>query len=390
MTAFCFNMKKDSSKKITDLIYEIQKNIGSRIAGSSEEKMASRVIKNIFEDNCKNILFDPFYCNPRSIQNEIVFSCVVYCLSLLGYIVYPIFAPIILLFYFFNFYLIKFFDIRFSDIFVKKSKSHNLIAKYGDNDKAKTIIFTANIDSPYFMKLYSSSIRKYSLKLKEYFNVSFIILFIISVIKVLNIIPFFDDYIYLLPFMLIALIVFFYDNTVSYEKTLGANNNLSGVSVLAHLSEHLKELDLKNVNVWLCVFGAKNANLAGSKFFVNKYFKEIKNSEVINITSVSGDNLYIITRENYFKLNNNINLVDFIYKTSENIGIKLYRNFINIDTDSAPFSYEKIPSTTITSLDKDLIPLRYNIIDDLPQYIKEEQLVNVFNICKEIIRVKNG
>ena len=70
-----------------------------------------------------------------------------------------------------------------------------------------------------------------SLKLKEYFNVSFIILFIISVIKVLNIIPFFDDYIYLLPFMLIALIVFFYDNTVSYEKTLGANNNLSGVEL---------------------------------------------------------------------------------------------------------------------------------------------------------------
>ncbi|MFN8672892.1 MAG: M28 family peptidase [Candidatus Sericytochromatia bacterium] len=398
-------MKKDSNKKITTIIYEIQENIGNRPTATSDEKIAHRYIKNIFEEYTDNIIFEPFKCNPRSEQHEILLFCVIYCLALLGYIFYPLFAPFILIIYFINFGIIKFFDIRFTDIFAKKSTSHNLIAKFMSknelppetpeqssevfSNKNKNLIFTANIDSPYISKIYGNNLRKYYLKIKEYFHISFYIFFIISLIKVLNIIPFFDDYIYLLPFLLIGFIAFFYEINISYEKSFGANNNMSGTAILVALAEELKKIELKNINVYLCLFGAKNANSAGSKFFVNKYFKDLTNSEVINLTSLSGDNLFLITRENDYKINNNLNLVNKIQKIAENINIKLYRSHININTDSAPFSYEKIPSTTITSLDQDLIPLRYNIKDDLPQYIKEEQLIKVFDICRELIRVKN-
>lgn len=374
-----------SSDKLVSIVLEIYKNIGSRITGSSEEKIASRYIKNLFEEATNDVTFEAFKCNPRSNQHQIMLSCILYCLALLGYVFYPLFAPIILVFYIINYLLTKFFDIRLIDFVIKNVTSHNVIAKFKPQKGAKNLlIFTANIDSPYVSKLYEKKLKLTPLQKKQYFEYIFWIFLGISLIKITNLFSLIDDYLYVLPFLGIGFIAYFYDATVTYEKSFGANNNLSGAVVLTAIAEYLKEHKLKNTEVWLCLFGAKESNSMGSKFFLNKYATQIKKAKLINIDSVSGGNLFIIGSKE-----NDKELITAFRKTAQDIGLGLRYSSSNLVTDLTHFSKQKITSCTLISIDKNKIPLRYNVKDDLPQYLKEKDLEDVYNMCREFVKTQD-
>lgn len=374
-----------SSDKLVSIVQEIYKNIGSRLTGSAEEKMASRYIKNLFEEATNDVSFEAFKCNHRSNQHHIMLSCILYCLALLGYVFYPLFAPMILIFYIINFSLNKFFDLRLLDFAVKKATSHNVIAKFKPQKEVKNLlIFTANIDSPYVSKLYEKKLRLTPLQMKQYFEYIFWIFLGISLIKITNLFSLIDDYLYVLPFLGIGFIAYFYDTTVTYEKSFGANNNLSGTVVLTAIAEYLKEHKLKNTEVWLCLFGAKESNSMGSKVFLNKYETQIKKAKLINIDSISGGNLFIIGSKE-----NDKELITAFRKTAQDIGLGLRYSNSNLVTDLTHFSKQKITSCTLISIDKNKIPLRYNVKDDLPQYLKEKDLEDVYNMCREFVKTQD-
>lgn len=376
-------MKSDD--KLITLIIDIYKNIGIRITGSPEEKMASRYIKNLFEEATNDVTIEPFKCNPRSNQHQIILSCVLYCLALLGYVFYPLFAPMILIFYVINFTLNKFFDLRLLDLVVKKATSHNVIAKFKPQREVKNLlIFTANIDSPYVSKLYEKKLKLTPLQMTQYFDYIFLGFFVISLIKITNFFSLVDDYLYVLPFLGVGFIAYFYDATVTYEKSFGANNNLSGTVVLTALAEYLKEYKIKNTEVWLCLFGAKEANSIGSKVFLNKYLPQIKKAKILNLDSIVGGNFFIIGAKE-----NNKELITTFRKTAQDIGFSIRYSSSNMVTDLTHFSKQKIIACSLISLDKNGIPLRYNVKDDLPQYIKEKDLDDVYNMCREFVKTQD-
>jgi len=377
---------KTKDSRLVDYIYEIYQKIGERPAGSREEKLAARHIKSIFGQFSPEVSIETFKCIARRKQHLRNLACISYALALFAYLLYPPAAIIIICLTVISYILINFNDIDIFAIFFPTAKSQNVIARFKPKAESKKIlIFSANIDSPYVVRLFEGKTREYAFLIRKIFTGLFILLFIISLFRTLEWLPSVIDYLYLLPLAGLGLAVYFQTMTVTYDKSFGANDNLSGIAILLGLAKYFSENKLENTEVCLCAFGAEETGLAGSKFFVKTHYKEIKEkARILNITSVAGGALYVVTSEYDTGIKHNKAMIRQLCQAAKNSGIAVYEKALEgISTGAGPFSFEKIPSVALLSLDKYGIPLRYHVKEDLPQYISEEQLQDVYKICIE-------
>lgn len=380
------NTNTAKTSRLVDFIYEIYQNIGERPAGSREEKLAARHIKSLFGQYTNDVTIETFKCINRRKQHLINLACISYALALFAYLIYPPAAIVIICFTVISYILIKYFDIDIFAIFFPVNKSQNVIARFIPGGETKNIIiFSAHIDSSYVVRIYEGKLREFAFRIKKIFHGLFILLFIISLFRTLNWLPSLIDYLYLLPFAGLGLAVYYQKLTVTYDKSFGANDNLSGISVLVGLAQYFSSNKAENTEIRLCAFGAGETGSTGSKYFVRTHFKKIKDkTKVINIDSVAGGAIYVITKELDTGIKHNRNLINIVNQAAKNAEISIYEKALeDIVTDAASFSFEKIPATTLLSLDKYGIPLRYHVKEDLPQYISEEQLQDIYKICIE-------
>lgn len=372
-------MENNSFIKIINYIHN---EIGERVAGSREEKLASSYLKSVFEKFSDDIKIDSFPCVPRSSQYEINFFCIMYCISLLGYIVYPIISIFSIIFVFIYLFISEFYGIKLLHLILPKSRSQNLIAKIkASKEKKQTIIFSAHIDSPYIVELFESKLKEYIFELKKVFFLFFIVLLLIVIINIFNLIPSLVDYLYLIPFVGLSFVIFFQNKVVTYERSFGANSSLAGVSVLAQLADYFYLARLKNTELVFCLFGSKEQNLTGSKDFVAKNYKDLKNIYNINLDAISGDKLIIAKKEGFVK--HDKELIKIILEIGKKNNLDIKTKNIELMTDANSFSFEKIPATSILSLDKNGIPLNYCSKKDIPSNISEEQLEKIYKLCLE-------
>lgn len=377
-------LKKD---KISDFIYYIHQNIGARIAGSREEKLAARYIKSALSQITDKTDIESFLCNPRSTQHEFNLICILYLLALIAYIMYPPATVFFIFLYGIYILLIKIYDIRIMDLFFSKSKSQNVSASIKPfNEIKNTVIFTAHIDSPYVNKIFENKYKEYLPFLDKVFPLIFIILLIITITKISHAADILIDYLYLLPFLAIAGIIYLQNQFVTYDKSFGANNDLSGVAVNVELAKHFFIERTDNTQIMFISFGAKEANMSGAKDFLKKNYELLKNSYLINLESVAAGAIYILSEEKKIKHNSEIIKLIIEAAQKENIRIDSGKSDI-ITTDATVFSYEKMKSVSFLSFDKYGIPLRYCLKEDLPQYMFEEDLQNVFKICVKVIEL---
>jgi hypothetical protein len=385
-------MKTNVTKapRLVDYIFEIHQNIGERPAGSREEKLAARHIKSILGQYTEDTVLETFSCIGRKKQHMTNLACISYAMALFGYLIYPPAAIFIISLTFISYIMARFFDINIFTLFFSHSKSQNVIARIKPAGESQNIlVFSAHIDSPYVVKIYEGKLREYSLIIKNVFFSLFVFLFMISLFRSFNLVPTVLDYLSLISFAGLGMTVFYQYVMVTYDKSFGANDNLSGIAILIGLAGYLSENKLNHTEICLCAFGAEETGSTGSKFYVNTHFKEIRDkAKVINLDSVTGGALYVVTREETSGISHDRNLINLVKQAAKNAGIPLYEKATReISSDAAPFSYEKIPATTLLSLDKYGIPLRYHVKEDLPQYISEDQLQETFKICIEAARL---
>ncbi len=377
----------DKKEKISDFIYYIHQNIGARTSGSREEKLAARYIKSVLSQFSDKVELTNFLCNGRSNQHELNFICILYCLSLIGYLTYPPLAIFFILIFLVNIILLKFYDIKIIDLWLTKNKSQNVIANINPYKEIKnTIIFSAHIDSPFVSEKYENKYKEYIKYFDMAFPVLFGLLFFITLIKILKWADFLVDYLYLLPFLFIGAVIFFQNKFVKYEKSFGANNDLSGLSINLELAKHFYINRTNHTEIIIANFGAKEANFQGSKNFLKNNLDLLKKSTVINLESVAGGLLHIISSEKNVKHDNET--LNKILIAAKEINIKLNSAKSDVvTTDASIFSYEKLKSVSFLSFDKYGIPLRYCLKEDVPQYIFEEDLQNVFKICVKFVEL---
>jgi hypothetical protein len=375
-------LKKD---KIIDFIYYVNQNIGSRVAGSKEEKLTARYIKSILSNNSDKTDVESFFCNSRSNQHEFNTISIIYLLGIIFYITYP---PVTLFFIFlYTLYivLVKFYDIKIIDFIYSKSKSQNVISVIKPFKEVKNrVIFSSHIDSPYLNKVYESKYKEYLSVFHWVFPILFSLLFIVTSIKVTHLADILIDYLYLMPFLGISIIIYLQNQFVTYEKSFGANNGLSGVSINLDIAKHFFIERTDHTEIIIANFGAKEANFSGARNFLSKNLEILKKSYIINLESVAGGSLYVLDSEK--NVNHDKEVIKIIIDIAKQENIKLNRGKSEIvSTDASIFSYEKLKSTSFLSFDKYGIPLRYCLKEDLPQYIFEEDLQNVFKICVKFV-----
>src|SRR5690606_33921487 len=82
----------------------------------------------------------------------------------------------------------------------------------------------------------------------------------------------------------------------------------------------------------------------------------------------------------------NQELAELISQTAVALELPVKIGVVQESSDAAPFSWEKIPAVSITSLDSEAI-IRYDVREDLPPYIREENLQRVYRLCRRTARV---
>jgi len=381
------------SGKLTDFIYEVYEKIGTRPAGSSKEEMASHLVKTKLKDNSDEVFSETFKCNPRAIQHLITFLCTSYCFALLIYQIYPLLAFLIIVFSFVSLIFSRMFDIHIIDFFIKKQISQNIFAKLKPQSETKSIlIFSAHIDSPYVMKIFEEPFRKYIFLIKNTLIFLFSSLGLISLLDTFHWIPTFTAFFYVIPFVGILLVILFQFLMVTYDESFGANDNLSGVTIILELAKYFFYNRLQNTEIWICVFGSEECGTVGSTFFVGEHYKELKNkARVLNLDSVASGDLYVINKESDVRGYHDKNMIESVLFAGKIANVRIKERAINGgSTDATPFSWEKIPATSIVAMDKCGIPIKYHVKDDLPQYISDIQLQDVYKICVGVANIIDG
>ena len=118
-----------------------------------------------------------------------------------------------------------------------------------------------------------------------------------------------------------------------------------------------------------------------SLYFVSKNYKDLKNIYNINLDAISGDEIIIVKKEGF--TTHNKELINILLETGKNLNLNIKSKNIELITDANSFSFEKIPATSILSLDKNGIPLNYCSKKDIPDNISEEQLEKIYKLCLE-------
>jgi hypothetical protein len=370
----------------SSFIKETEKLVNSRIAGSNDESVFAEYLESILfksTDKVERQFFTfPFLYN----QYELNFLCIMYCLALMGYILFPILGVVFLILTGLYHIIVNFYDFLPLKFLLSKNKSQNIISEINPQKEVQqTLIFTSHLDSPYTNGLLEDPYRKHFRKMRIAFNACFIVLFIFSAMRSTGFLSIVTEYLSLIPFIGLAYIMFYQNKTVTYSYSSGVNNSLTSIGVILNLADHFYLSRLKHTKLMFCIFGAKEQKTRGSNQFIKENLKDLNNVKVINLEGLSGDELKLINNE--YLINHDkklINQVSDICKKAEirfTVGTPL--NY----TDAFSFSLEKIPAITILSQDKKGITFSYGLKKDSIEKMSEPNLNKVYNMCKEIAQL---
>jgi len=406
-------------ENIKDFITYICNTVGPRPCGSKEEREAANLIKDYLSSSCDSVVLQNFFAKPRILQHLITVLVVIYTLALISFYIYP-FVTILLLFVLL---LIAYFtrckSLPVLEFLFPSVPSQNVIGKINATKKADTtLIFSAHHDSAYVMPFFGLN-RPFSLFI--YALIIFLIFFLLilaaskyflfatqlswgtDVVNYLTVTAW--EYDSLLPapykdiinYSSIGCIVTYpvcaslNNLLVTNTPTLGANDNLSGVSVVLALAKYLSKERPQNTDVHFISFGAEEPGTTGSKVFVKEYIKngkdKAKQTKVINLECLGDGILCVAQHEVVVSAKHCSRIINLVKKTAKEENIKLRGvKVIGGSTDAAPFTWYKISACTILRLDKWGVPVPYHTLKDIPDAIYEDELQEAFKLCVSIVK----
>ncbi|HME50956.1 MAG TPA: M20/M25/M40 family metallo-hydrolase [Candidatus Lokiarchaeia archaeon] len=310
--------------------------------------------------------------------------------------------------------------LEFTDLFYKKDTSHNVFGVIKPRAETKLrIIFGGHTDSAYeipFAKKYGIKISTLMIIAIAYgaigvaLEVTKLVLdlfgngmsinlwssgfFRITIIDAIFLVSCIVGY----PYML-----WIGKNCGSRKtKVLGANDNLSGVSVALALGQYLKEHRPNNVEVWTGAFGCEEAGQRGSRRFVEKHGADgtLDNSYTVVIESIGAGMGYgILSAEKMYltwpgmkPVFHSKELVDKFFASCENYARvkKAVPYFIKHEatfagTDATRFSQKGYKAIAIGAGGTNLFIENWHDHDDTPENINKLMLWHALNFCATFV-----
>ena len=302
----------------------------ARYAGSSEEKKAARVIRDLFEDELGGFArMEPFDVRPfATVQGLPVFaaiSVVAFILSCiwspLGVLLFPTVAAMILV------QVIKNKD-DFSWLFPKRT-SYNVVSVIENGEKhiGKTVVLGCHYDTDYgrmelpkwIAKQNSASLHTF---MTWYAFASNILLAALSVACIfLKSGP--KAIVMFVGFVALAVSVVYMATYVTYFK-LGARMNknaLSGLGLTLAVAQHLKlnsEEIPSDVRVVVAAFGSSYAGAKGSEAFLEEHYGKdnlLINPVFLDVSALRKNEANVVVADKNLKLNYGGRLAETAFET---------------------------------------------------------------------------
>ena len=395
----------DLSKSAKKLIFEICDLYYTRLPGSENEKKAQEYIyekfKNIKSDE---VSIQKFKIYPKFFLYWPRLSFLLFIFGLLFYLLIPLISFILIFLSVLNI-ILKTFSFTGFDIFFPKKESMNVIAKLKPktqiNGKSKRIlIIGGHMDSTYEFPIASKlGTNGFNLLIPLGIWLLVILLgFLINaIVSILNshmirniyeIVNIFSkpDWIYIIALVGTPYLGWLAINFIHNEPVAGANDNLSGISVIFEVFKYFSENKevLTNLELWAVSFGSEEAGMIGSKTLAKEIKKKLQNNNfdskevwVINFDSVgSNGELHIATKEPLYRCKYLPNVYEELEKIAKKYDIKYVVKSLAAGTDSAPFGRLKIPATGIICFGDKKAPPNWHSLKDIPENIDERGLKN--------------
>jgi len=378
--------KKKNEHRIIKTINEIYRDIGTRVPGGEDDQKTQEYIRKVIANSTDEIVLEDLSCFPKQNIYFLNFLFIGYSAALFIYLISPLFCFLLNVFLLANLLLFRFYNLEMFSYLLPKVRTKNIIGKIKANGESKNkIIFCANFDSPFVAHFRFYCLKNYPALIIKFFTYFFPFVLFFNFFRLFSWFNSITEYFYLFAF--IPVIFFFFHSTaIFFDKSFGASNNLSGVAILHSLSQYFQENRLDNTEIWLLFSGAGNNGTAfsGINYFIKNNLEQLKkNTSVINIASGGENNLCLIEKERETLTKNNTKLGKKAVKAAKKLNIELFPHEIQESTSATFFSWENIPAVTFTSLDKNSL-LRYDLKEDLPQYLTEDKLQKIYKICIEM------
>lgn len=369
----------------------------ARYAGSSEEKKAARVIRDLFEDELGGFArMEPFDVRPfATVQGLPVFaaiSVVAFILSCiwspLGVLLFPTVAAMILV------QVIKNKD-DFSWLFPKRT-SYNVVSVIENGEKhiGKTVVLGCHYDTDYgrmelpkwIAKQNSASLHTF---MTWYAFASNILLAALSVACIfLKSGP--KAIVMFVGFVALAVSVVYMATYVTYFK-LGARMNknaLSGLGLTLAVAQHLKlnsEEIPSDVRVVVAAFGSSYAGAKGSEAFLEEHYGKdnlLINPVFLDVSALRKNEANVVVSDKNLKLNYGGCLAETAFETLKESGLTVDKVVEQSRfADATSFQTKDIPSVFLDGgIQKESlfgetesdVETRYNAVLNLVRRIMKE------------------
>lgn len=308
----------------------------ARYAGSSEEKKAARVIRDLFEDELGGFArMEPFDVRPfATVQGLPVFaaiSVVAFILSCiwspLGVLLFPTVAAMILV------QVIKNKD-DFSWLFPKRT-SYNVVSVIENGEKriGKTVVLGCHYDTDYGrMELPKWIAKQNSASLHTFMTwYAFAANLLLAALSVACIFlksgP--KAIVMFAGFVALAVSVVYMATYVTYFK-LGARMNknaLSGLGLTLAVAQHLKlnsEEIPSDVRVVVAAFGSSYAGAKGSEAFLEEHYGKdnlLINPVFLDVSALRKNEANVVVSDKNLKLNYGGRLAETAFETLKESGL---------------------------------------------------------------------
>lgn len=369
----------------------------ARYAGSTEEKKAARVIRDLFEDELGGFArMEPFDVRPfATVQGLPVFaaiSVVAFILSCiwspLGVLLFPTVAAMILV------QVIKNKD-DFSGLFPKRT-SYNVVSVIENGEKriGKTVVLGCHYDTDYgrmelpkwIAKQNSASLHTF---MTWYAFASNLLLAALSVACIfLKSGP--KAIVMFVGFVALAVGVVYMATYVTYFK-LGARMNknaLSGLGLTLAVAQHLKlnsEEIPSDVRVVVAAFGSSYAGAKGSEAFLEEHYGKdnlLINPVFLDVSALRKNEANVVVSDKNLKLNYGGRLAETAFETLKESGLTVDKVIEQGRfADATSFQTKDIPSVFLDGgIQKESlfgetesdVETRYNAVLNLVRRIMKE------------------
>ena len=374
-----------------DFIKKVCNEIGPRSACSKQETQCANLLNQQLKTFCDETSIDEFLCSPGAYRAMFHWPVILYITAIPFYIFFPLVSILLTIFALIILVGNEIYNMETIDIFFKKEKSTNFIAKIKPVKEIKNIIIlSGHHDSNWEFPLGKKLGTKVSIfmTLPLLFNS---ILFILSITEIVTTLPELLNYAFLTILIIAAIIMVpFFIKVISKTPVPGANDNLSALAVCLAATEYLSKQKnkLKHSEIWFVSFGCEEIGIRGSKRFVLKYFENIKNAFHINFDLVGekGCELYIDKKEEMGFIKLSPEVCDILENAGKKIGIPMKQISVMCFTDAMAFAMKKLRTASIVCFKPDgKMPSFYHTVDDKPENVDPHLLRKCLEVCLQAV-----